>query len=348
MMESDQKLFNVSFWAFFKAAVLILSLWALWILRDLVAVVLLSIVIASAIEPAARWFKAHKIPRLFGVLFIYLAGITIFLLIFYLVIPPLLGDLLDFLSTLPSFIETTFRPNSPIFSFFPEFPAALSGYIKDLALALEGYIPQITDKIFSSGSAIFGGALSFILLIVLSFYLSVQEHGIESFLRLVTPLEKENYILDLWKRSQRKIGRWLQGQILLGVLIGVFVFLGLTILDVKYAIFLGILSAIFEIIPVFGPVMAAIPAIAIASIQKPVLGLMVLGLFIIVQQFENHLIYPLVVRKTVGVPPLLVVISLVAGFELGGFFGVILSVPAASVLVEFLNDLAIERQSKRK
>ncbi len=347
-MNSDQKIINVSFWTFFKAAALVLSLWALWILKDLVAVVLLSIVIASAIEPAAHWFKSHKIPRLLGVLFVYLFGITIFLLIFYLVIPPLLGDMLDFLSTLPSFIENTLRPGSPIFAFFPELPKALGGYLKELALTLEGYIPQIINKVFSAGSAIFGGVVSIILLVVISFYLSVQEHGIENFLRLVSPEEKENYILDLWKRSQRKIGRWLQGQILLGVLVGVFVFLGLMVLGVKYAILLSILSAVFEIIPVFGPVMAAIPAIAIASIQKPVLGLMVLGLYVIVQQFENHLIYPLVVRKTVGVPPLLVVVSLVAGAKLGGFFGIILSVPVAAVLVEFLNDLALERQNKKK
>ena len=175
---------------------------------------------------------------------------------------------------------------------------------------------------------------------MISFYLSVQEHGIENFLRIVTPLEHEAYILDLWQRSQRKLGRWFQGQILLGVLVGVMVFLGLTILNIKYAISLAILAAIFEIIPVFGPIMAAIPAVVIAFIQAPLSGLMVLGLFIIVQQFENHLIYPLVVRKTIGVPPLLVVISLVIGGTLGGFYGIILSVPTAAVLVEFLNDIA--------
>jgi predicted PurR-regulated permease PerM len=185
------------------------------------------------------------------------------------------------------------------------------------------------------------------MLIVISFYLSVQERGIENFLRIVTPLEHERYILDLWQRSQQKIGRWMQGQMLLGLLVGVLVYLGLTVLQVKYALLLAILTAMFELIPVFGPIMAAIPAIAVASIQGPFLALLVTGLYIIIQQLENHLIYPLVVRKTVGVPPLLVVLSLIVGGTLGGFFGIILAVPIASILVELLDDLAKRKHATK-
>ncbi|MEK7084944.1 MAG: AI-2E family transporter, partial [Patescibacteria group bacterium] len=199
---------------------------------------------------------------------------------------------------------------------------------------------QAASGFFRAASAIFGGALSFILIIVISFYLSVQEHGIENFLRVVTPKEYEGYVLDVWSRSRRKIGLWLQGQLLLGILVGVLVFMGLTILGVKYALLLGILSAMFEIIPVFGPIMAAIPAITVAALQSPSLGLWVLIFYVIVQQFENHLIYPLVVRKTVGVPPLMVVLSLLVGGTLAGFFGLLLAVPVAAALVEIANDIA--------
>ena len=212
-----------------------------------------------------------------------------------------------------------------------------------LEKSFESYVPIIGSGAIGAGSSLFGGAIMFILLIVISFYLSVQEHGIEKFLRIITPLEHETYILDLWKRAQRKIGRWLQGQFLLGVLVGVMVFLMLMILNVPHASILALLAAVFEIIPIFGPIMAAIPAIAIASLQSTTLGLLVLGLFVIVQQIENHLIYPLVVRKTIGVPPLLVVLAVVVGAKLGGFFGILLSVPIAAVLVEFLNDISARK-----
>jgi len=175
--------------------------------------------------------------------------------------------------------------------------------------------------------------------------LAVQEDGIGNVLRIVTPREHEPYILGLWLRSQRKIGRWLQGQLLLGLIVGVIVFIALTVLEVRYALILAILSAIFEIIPYFGPIMAAIPAIAVAAIQDPLKGLLVAGIYLVVQQMENHLIYPQVVRKTVGVPPLLAIIALLIGGKLGGMMGFIISIPLAVVLVEYLNDVADRKKA---
>jgi len=338
-------LIEISFWTLLKAALLVILIWVLWVLRDVVGVVLLAIVIASAVEPAARWFQRHRIPRVLGVLFVYLATFLIFSITFYLIIPPLFGDILEFLGNISDNIAATLRPDGFISVIFPTVPEALADFLKSSAMSLGSLVGNFTDGIFSAGAVFAGGVLSFVLLIVISFYLSVQERGIENFLRIITPREHEAYILDLWKRSQGKIGRWIQGQLLLGVLVGVIVYLGLTIMGVEYALLLAILSAIFELIPVFGPVMAAIPAIAIASIQSPSTGVMVLLLYVIVQQFENHLIYPLVVRKTVGVPPLLVIISLVVGGKLGGFMGIVLAVPIAAVLVEFLKDLESNKVS---
>ena len=346
-MTENKNLVEISFWTMVKAAVLGIIIASIWYLKDVAVVVLLAIVIASAIEPAAKWFAKFKIPRVFGVIIVYFATFFVFFLIFYFVIPPLLGEAVDFVSFLPEFIENVLSPESPLFSVLPSVPNILIDSLKNFAVELERSAPELTRSVASATSVIFGGVLNFVLMIVISFYLAVQEKGIEKFLRVVTPLRHEEYILGLWKRSQQKIGKWLQGQILLGLLVGIFVFLGLTILGVKYALLLAILSAVFEIIPVFGPVMAAIPAIAVAAIQAPILGLSTLGLYVIVQQFENHLIYPLVVRKTIGVPPLLVIIAIFVGGKLAGIYGIILSVPLAAVLIEFVNDLE-ERKRRSK
>ena len=166
----------------------------------------------------------------------------------------------------------------------------------------------------------------------------------ENFLKIITPIEYENYILSLWSRSRRKIGRWIQGQILLGILVGVLVFLGLTILQVEYALSFALLAMVFELIPIFGPILASIPPIIIAFLQNPALGLAVMALYIIIQQFENHLIYPLVVKKVVGVPPLLVILALLVGGQLAGFLGIIIAVPLAATLMEFLNDLEKDKK----
>ena len=128
---------------------------------------------------------------------------------------------------------------------------------------------------------------------------------------------------------------------------GVLLYLGLTILGVKYALLLGVLAAVFELIPVFGQILSAIPAIVIAfSTGGLTMAFLTLGLYMIVQQFEAHLIYPIVVKKIVGIPPLLVILALLIGFRLFGFLGVLLSVPIAGAIQELVGD--IERQKSHR
>ncbi len=343
MSPEEKTTISISTGTMVRFLLLIVLFWFVYQLRDVITIVLTAIVIASSLEPAAHWFQRHNIPRLAGIIAIYLGAFLFFGTVFYLIVPPLLSDIGGVFSSLPVYLDRTFNP-SAVFSFFPLFPDTFTHLFQDNIPEVGTALNQAASGFFKTASAIFGGALSFILIIVISFYLSVQEHGIENFLRVITPKEYEGYVLDVWSRSRRKIGFWLQGQLLLGILVGVLVFMGLTILGVKYALLLAILSAIFEIIPVFGPIMAAIPAIAVAFLQAPGLALGVFVFYIIVQQFENHLIYPVVVRKTVGVPPLMVVLSLLVGGTLAGFFGLLLAVPVAAVLVEIANDIARKKE----
>ncbi|MFC1801987.1 AI-2E family transporter, partial [Patescibacteria group bacterium] len=315
---------------FIKAILVILLFALLYILKDLVLVILTAIVIASSVEPATKWFVKYKVPRVAAVILIYLGIIGGLAGVLFVFAPPLIDDTLNFLSIAPQYIDSidlwspvkergilspsTVEQLSPNVSM----KEALYEFRSGLGNAAEGFW-QITNSIF-------GGAFNFILILIISFYLAVQERGIASFLRTITPFKHEKYVLDLWRRSQLKIGLWMQGQLLLALIIGVLVYLGLTILGVKYAFLLALMSAVAELIPLFGPIIAAIPAIALAFVDGgTTLGLVVLGFYVIIQQFENHLIYPLVVKKVVGVPPLLVIIALIIGAQLAGFLGLILS-----------------------
>lgn len=340
-MSKEKISIEISTETLIKILLLTVLVLVFYFLREVVAVLITSVVIASAIEPAARRITSYKIPRVFAVLFIYLATASILGFIFYLVIPPLLSELISFLSDLPHNIEI-FEPKN-FLTFIPQLPAGFNNILREAILSLQSGLGTGTGAL-SFALKIFGGAVSFILIIVISFYLAVEERGIENFLRIVTPKEYEEYVLDLWSRSRRKIGWWLQGQLLLALVVGFLVFIGLAILGIKYALLLAILSGILEIIPIFGPVISAIPAIGVAFVQEPILGLYVLILYVLVQQFENHLIFPLVMRKTVGIPPLLVILSLFIGGKLAGFFGVLLAVPIATVIVEFINDFARKKQ----
>jgi predicted PurR-regulated permease PerM len=266
---------------------------------------------------------------------LFFAGLLIFF------VPQLLNEAVNYLSTMPDTINVKDLWPS-VQSFIPIYGQSIS--IHDLVAAFQNNISGTTSNAFHTATVIFGGALSFLLTVIISFYLSVQEDGVVNFLRIVTPVAKYEYVVGLWRRSRRKIGLWLQGQLLLCLIIGILVYLGLLILGLPHALLLASLAALFELIPVFGPIMSSIPAIITALATGGITQVIfVVILYIIIYQFESNLIYPLVVRKIVGISPIVVVLALFIGARLAGVLGAILAVPLAAALMEFIGDIEKRR-----
>lgn len=338
---------HISTGAIMKVILFSLLLVLLFFLRDLILILLTAIVIASAIEPATRWFMRYKIPRVPAVLLVYIIIVAAVFGIFYLFVPAILNDAAQFFSQLPQYIDSIniSNPitNTPFVSSekVAEGVTTVQGFsLENIISELQSSFSNVSEGFFRALNTVFGGIFSLILIVVFSFYLAVQETGIDDFLKIITPIRHQKYVIGLWKRSQNKIGRWMQGQLVLALIIGVLTYLALTIFGVPYALLLAILAAIFELIPIFGPILAAIPAALIGFANGGAsLGVIVIFIYVIIQQFENHLIYPLVVKKVVGVPPLLVILALIIGAKIAGFLGIILSVPVAAALQELVADI---------
>lgn len=313
-----------------------------WLLRDLVLLVLTAIVIASAIEPEIAFFIRHRIPRFFATILVYILVFGSLFGILFFLFPPIITDAVGFLSTIPQYIQTINTSNS--FSDLTNI-TNVAGATYDLQsfvhtlFSFQSLFTNTSGSLLQLSITFFGGIFSLLLVIVLSFYFALQDTGVDDFLRLVMPVAYEDYSVDLWKRAQKKIGLWMQGQILLSVIVAILVYLGLLIIGIPYALLLAVFTAMAEIIPVFGSLIAGLIAVIVAYSDGGVaLGAIVLGLYIVVNQFESNLIYPLIVKKVVGVPPLLVIVALIAGYTLAGFLGVLLSVPVAAVLLELITD----------
>lgn len=314
-----------------------------WLLRDLALLVLTAIVIASAIEPGIIFFIRYRIPRFVAALFVYISVFGLVFAILYLFFPPIISDAANFLSTMPRYLDTI-NVTAPFSSAITDTANTVSAQSQAQSFAqtltsLKSIFTSNSGSILQLLITFFGGIFSLVLVIVLSFYFALQDTGVDDFLRLILPLEYEEYAVDLWKRSQKKIGLWMQGQILLSVIVGILVYLGLLIIGIPYALLLSVFTAIVEIIPIFGSIIAGVVAVIIGYSDGGVaLGAIVAGLYVVVNQFESNLIYPLIVKKIVGIPPLLVIVALIAGYTLAGFLGAMLSVPVAAVLLEFITD----------
>ncbi len=341
-MDDKQKI-AITTGSWVRGVVVIAVAYALFLVSELILVVIASIVIASAIEPVTIWGKRQNIPRLPMVLSVYIFTALLLAGLFYFLLLPLIDEMFNFIRTLTIYsnsivdggiLSEMFRTQN-LFEGFdtPILVKELNSYLNSLANFL-------SQGIFSSLSLIFGGVLNFLLILVLSFYLVVQEDGVSKFLKIITPVKHEHYVVDLWRRSQIKIGRWMQGQLLSSALVMILVYIGLLIIGVPHALLLAVLAGVFELIPLFGATLAAIPAVFIAYVSGGLtVTLIVIALYIVIQQLEGNLIYPLVVKKVIGVPPIISILVLVIGGTLAGFLGMLISVPVAAAVMEFVSDI---------
>ncbi len=326
------------------------SAYALWLLRDIALLVLTAIVIASAIEPGVVFFTKHRINRIVAVAVMYLAVFGSLFGIVYAFLPPILAETQSFLSTAPQYLDTLNLPES--LTGIPETASSLAGSgqsqsIFDTIIAFQSAFADTSGGVVRVVSTFFGGIFSLLLVIVLSFYFAIQSTGVEDFIRLVTPAKHEGYAVGLWQRAQRKIGQWMQGQLLLSLISGTITYLGLMILGVPYALLLAVIAAVMNLVPVFGSLIAGVFATIVAFTSGGLtLALIVAGLFVVINQFEGNLLYPLVVNKVVGIPPLLVILALLVGGSLAGFLGVVLSIPLAAAFREFLSDVERNKHAK--
>lgn len=326
----------------FTALLIIAGAYLFWLLRDLALLVLTAIVIASAIEPGVAFFIHHRVPRFASAILVYILVFGSVFGLLYFLLPPIISDATEFLSVAPRYLDTL-NTSSPFSSVTNA--ANFVGNQHDIQSFIQTLLPfqtaftETSDGVLRLFVMFFGGILSLILVIVLSFYFALQDTGVDDFLRMIIPVSYEAYSVDLWKRAQKKIGLWMQGQILLSVIVGVLVYLGLLIIGVPYALLLSVFTAMVEIIPIFGSLLSGIVAVIVGYSSGGIaIASIVAGLYIVVNQFESNLIYPLIVKKIVGIPPLLVIVALIAGYTLVGFLGVLLSVPVAAVALELITD----------
>lgn len=337
---------SINTWSVVKIILVLIGFYLAYVLRDLLLISLAGIVIASAVEPMVKWFMQFKMNRLVSVLIIYIGLGAIAISSFFFLFTPLLHEVSDFLTVLPDYLSSAelWKPFQSL-GFFDSAPAAVQNISSDLSIReiATNLNKTASDagSVWGTFSAIFGGVFGFVIMFVLSFYLAVQEKGIENFLISVSPAKQKDYIVGLWNRAEVKIGLWMQGQIVLILVITVLVYLALLLLQVRSPLLLALVAGFFELVPVFGPIIAAVPAVVISFVDGGVTqALLVTGAYVIIQQFENHLIYPVVVKKVVGVSPIMVILALIAGAKIAGFLGVLLSVPVAAVLIELFKDIS--------
>src|SRR3989338_1872965 len=341
---SENQNISISTGTMIRAILLILGVFLIWFLRDLVIVILTSIVIASFVESSVPHFRKIGVNRVSSVVILYAVSLFVLVGLFYLFAPLLVTEIYNFSSALSSYVPGVYFLNyfqNEAFSGAKEVVANLSNNLSfsSLLSVSKAFVTTLSAGFFQTLSVAFGSIFNLVSIILISFYLSIQEKGIESFLRLIFPLTYEDYVVDLWERSRRKIALWMKGQMLLGLLIGVLTYLTLSLLGIDYALLLAIIAGIMELVP-YGILVALIPAVSFSYFSGGISSaLMVAGSYLIIHQFEVFLFAPLIIKKVVGLSPIVIILAALIGFELSGVWGILLAIPVAVVIMELISDV---------
>ena len=336
---------NISTKTILKLLGIFLLLYILYIVVDLVLLIFVSVILSALIDPFADWFQKKKIPRALAVLVIYILLFGVLALAIVLLAPIIAKDLPLLVDNIGRF-WVDLQDNhvwQKIVQSVQNVQATLQQYgvtNQNGTVSGSGGVENTISGVFSTISGFFGGVFSLVLVLVMTFYMVVQEDPLKKMLRSIVPDEYIPWASKLLKKMRDKLGAWLRGQLILSAIIGVLVFVGLYFLDVKYAAVLGLSAAILEFIPYVGPVLAAIPALFLSFSQAGVIKmLIVLVMYIIIQQLENHLIVPKVMQKAVGLNPIIIIIAILTGAQLAGILGALIAIPVATALSVFLQDV---------
>jgi len=334
---------NISTGTILKTIFLFVALYLLFLVKDILIILFVSLILASALDPWVDWMEKRKIPRGIGIIFIYLAMLSVISFIVYSIIPPIIKEASDLVEKFPHYVEKIFYFKESISQY------GLLDNLRENLGTISSNLRGAAGGVFSTVSGIFGGIFSFFLVLVITFYMVTEENALKKLIWSVVPGSHQVYAMQLVNRMQRKIGLWLRGQLILNFVIFLMTYIGLAwFFKMDYALVLALIAGVTEMVPYLGPILGAVPAVFLAFTQSPMLGLMVAVFFYIIQLTENNILVPKVMEKTVGLNPIVSISVLMIGFQLAGVMGALLSIPVATAVSVFLEDIFEHKKAEEK
>lgn len=328
-----------------KIILIIFGVWFLYVIRDVLVVIFVAFVLSSAMAPLVDRLEKVHLPRSLVTMAIYILFFSGVFYLFSLLAPAVSEQMKHLANNLPEY--------GKLFGSWQEKISGLFGGGQPMPLDRNKFLLELSNKLgdggvtfFARAGSFFQGFVSFIAVFSLSFYLSIQRKSVGAFLKGFIPRDYKKYAVKKMDDIQEKMGHWLVGQVALSVLIGVMVYIGLRILEVPYALLLAIFAGIFEVVPYIGPTISAVAGVLVASSLGPVQALLVLGMYVVVQQLENHLVVPLVMKQAIGLNPVAIIIAILIGIKVAGPFGLILAIPLVAVLSVFISDFVQREEEK--
>ena len=306
----------------------LIFIWFLYYIKGIILQFFVALLLMAIFNPMVTKLAKLRIPRAVSVLLTYLFVFGLFGVVLAGIVPALVEQTTSFINHLPKYLNNL----------------GLSGAISErLMEQLLSQLVSLPGQLVKVGVSVFSNILSVITILIFAFYLLLARDKIDDQLSVFLGEEKKKEIGRLVDLLEIKLGGWARAEVTLMVLVGVFTFVGLTLLGIPFALPLAILAGLLEIIPTLGPILAAVPTVLIGFSISPLMGLATAALAFLVQQVENYVFVPKVMEKSAGVSPIITLLALAVGFRLAGLVGAVIAVPVVLVIQILMKEYLLSK-----
>ncbi len=334
-----EKTLDVSWETITKFFIASFIFYVIYLARDIAVWFFFALVISILLQPAVNFLRKMYIPKIIAIFLIYLSIFSFLGLSIYLTAPIFVYEIKQFSQSLPDYFERI----SPVLRQFGF--DATEGF-GEVTRILTSNLEKSSKGVISALLAFFGGLASTVFILTLAFFLSLEERGVEKVLILLCPKKYETLIMTLFKKAQSKVAGWFGARILACLFVGVASFIVFYIFGIQYAFILALSAGILNFVPYVGPWITNILLIIFiaSSSTSWFLVFYILSAFLLIQLIENSLLTPILMKKMIDLPPVLVLLALLVGSQIFGFLGTIFAVPVFGIIYEFLKEFLEKRR----
>lgn len=304
---------------------------------------MLALAISILLDPAISFFRKLHIPKIIAILIVYLSIFGILGILIYISAPIFISEIRQFAKYLPSYFEQI----NPVLR---QFGISSAQNFNDFVNAVTSNLQEGSDGIIKAIMVFFGGVAASASILTMAFFLSLEEKVTEKVLLLLFPAKYEDQIKTIFEKVQSKVAGWFGARLLACLFVGIASYIVFYIFGVKYAFTLALISGFLDFVPYIGPWATTILLIVFVAVSTGswLTVLYVIIAVIIIQEIENKLFIPLLMKKMTDIPPVLVLVSLLLGAEIFGFLGMIFAVPIFGIIYEFIKEFLEKRREENE
>lgn len=331
---------TLSWGAVGKIVISVILVWVLYMTKDILIWFVFALIIGILFNYIIDMLGKKRVPRIVSATILYMAVFALLSFFIYKTAPMFLNESKDFAQNFPTYLER-------ISPFFEKLGIDIFRSTESFIATLQNSLGSAGDSIVGALFSIFGGAASTILVLAMSFFISLEKNFVERVLAAFAPTDSKESLFVLWGKAKQKVSGWFITRLIGVLFVGAATYIMLRVLGVEYALTLSIVAGLFDLVPIIGPTAAGLGLFFFISLTSLPQAVFALVAFAIIQLLENNLLFPMLFKKFTGMSPVLVLIALAIGGRMWGIAGAILAIPLAGVVFEVLKDyLAKLRKDK--